>query len=89
MDAWMHEHCSSPIFHRAAQHDALLMPLGVFTVIIPVITHASCTCRKKKTGGVSISTMAPLTHLDNKMVERILQVVSPVASRSQYQFKRH
>lgn len=31
------------------------------------------TFRKKKTGGVAISSMVPLTHLDDKMVQRILQ----------------
>lgn len=29
--------------------------------------------KRKKTGGVSINSTAPLTHLDEKMVQRILQ----------------
>lgn len=67
---------SNAVSQRAAQHYAIQMPH---------VPHCSQSChescigsfRKKKTGGVSISTMAPLTHLDNKMVERILQVVPP------------
>jgi hypothetical protein len=30
-------------------------------------------CSKKKTGGVGISSMQPLTNLDEKMIMRILQ----------------
>ena len=30
-------------------------------------------CSKKKTGGVGISSMQPLTNLDDKMIMRILQ----------------
>lgn len=32
------------------------------------------TFKKKKTGGVAINSMLQLTHLDEKMVQRILQV---------------
>lgn len=32
------------------------------------------SCRRKKTGGVGISSTAPLTNLDDKMIGRILQV---------------
>jgi hypothetical protein len=34
--------------------------------------------RKKKTGGIAINRLLPLTHLDEKMVQRILQVRLPV-----------
>lgn len=32
--------------------------------------------RKKKTGGISFNSVVPLTHLDEKMCQRILQVGS-------------
>lgn len=30
--------------------------------------------RKRKTGGISITSVVPMTHMDEKMVQRILQV---------------
>ena len=36
--------------------------------------------KKKKTGGISFSSTIPLTHLDEKLVHRILQVCSTSAS---------
>ncbi len=30
--------------------------------------------RKRKTGGVSINSTIPLTHMDDKLIQRVLQV---------------
>lgn len=32
--------------------------------------------RKRKTGGVSINSTIPLTHMDDKLIQRVLQVGS-------------
>ena len=36
--------------------------------------------KKKKTGGISFNSVVPLTHLDEKMCQRILQVCSQCCS---------
>jgi ribosome-interacting GTPase 1 len=37
------------------------------------------TFRKKKTGGLTINSLVPLTHLDDKLIYRILQARAPAA----------
>lgn len=60
---------SKPDFHR----DILTRELESVGIRLNR-TPPNIYFRKKKTGGISFNAVVPLTHLDEKMCQRILQV---------------
>ena len=64
-----------PTSNPHAQPDCLPAPQGGIRLNR---NPPNLSFRKKKTGGIAINRLLPLTHLDEKMVQRILQVRLPV-----------